>query len=928
MYTNPVFVIGLGGIGNAVARLVRQRFLQTLGDIPETILIRSIDTADQVGMANADPLPPELYVRLDGFAANQVVTHLHLFPEIREWWKYEDDVYSYGFLDVGAAARRPLGRLFFFKQFERIFQALNSTFLQPLKRDVQERLVQSGLGEVKRQPTVYIVASIAGGTGAGMFLDAAFLARQVLTSVGYEADTIKIAGILGLPSVIDVATNDPTANEAGNRRVNAYSALCELDALQSGWPTGELSLYYPPPVGKFNPVAPLFDYTYFFSRTTSSGFHFTKQDDLLVRVAHFLYQMTVTDAKERLGQLTINLAEYFSPDQRQVPAGLVATYGSFGVEWLEIPRSHLVREWCEKIGARVAQLVADLNWEQERRRNLDQELSRRTPRELSDVPRALELAGRGANDLEAVPELRGFKDILDSILEAQKLEELRSAVNRADSEIPRIASNVRNSLAQLDEGAWRDWLPVVAAELVSDKEFRLGGARRFLERLAERIGQVKTTTSELARKPVEEIVEACTGGVIFRKKVTNTAPALEWARNRMRESVGRTIEEYLGTRADRIAQWAREHATFIEEVSESVYRGARGLQSQPEGPEIPRENWLVDPESLVQAIEANMESVASETASEVAQVLARELLAMKDLPRRDAKVFEDCFKEATIDAIERSAMSRAARPEDSAARLKHRVTACSPLMHIHATGPELIEILGGERAVAKPIRLILSKIEGDQRDELEAWTRSMAEQEGRPWAYQIHTSEDPLRDDVLHVTFGWPLWLFREVRECGSAFDEAKRQGTKISRFCRNLLEVTRATSHDIKPLSTTESEKLFALAFALQHVGWRPTFSSLEIWFEHEAFGHVQPIEAAPDEIWDRALQGFRMKNLARRYRGVIDARLRTRDERESLVRDLRASVQRLRGEERQTAMPERSWNRQRELISIVAEYMDTLLV
>ncbi|NJN63421.1 MAG: hypothetical protein HC882_00145 [Acidobacteria bacterium] len=434
MYTNPVFVIGLGGIGNAVARLVRQRFLQTLGDIPETILIRSIDTADQLPMDDAEKLPADSYVRLEGFAANEVINNLALYREIAHWWNYDRDVYSPGFIDNGAGARRPVGRLFFFKQFERIYHALYGAFSKPLDLAVQERLVQSGLGQVKRQPTVYIIASIAGGTGAGMFLDAAFLARELLRRVGYDGAGIKIAGILALPSVIDIATRESTSLEARNRRINAYGGLCELDALQRGWSGGEVSLLYPSPIGDFQPVAPLFDYTYFFSRTTATGYLYSDQENLLVRVAHFLYQMTVSDAGERLGQVTINVPEYFSPEQRQVAGGLVATYGAFGVEWLEIPRAHLVRRWCEQIGSRVAALVGDLNWDTEQKRNLDQQLAGRAPQELSNLPRALDLATRSAVELEAVAEFRVIKDVLDSISVAQKPDELRAALQRA---IPR-----------------------------------------------------------------------------------------------------------------------------------------------------------------------------------------------------------------------------------------------------------------------------------------------------------------------------------------------------------------------------------------------------------------------------------------------------------------------------------------------------------
>ena len=79
---------------------------------------------------------------------------------------------------------------------------------------------ESGLTPRTLMPRVYIVTSLAGGTGSGMFIDLAYLARQKLQQLGH--DGAEIVGLCFLP---------PTDN--GPRRMaalaNTFAALTELN---------------------------------------------------------------------------------------------------------------------------------------------------------------------------------------------------------------------------------------------------------------------------------------------------------------------------------------------------------------------------------------------------------------------------------------------------------------------------------------------------------------------------------------------------------------------------------------------------------------------------------------------------------------------------------------------------------------------------
>ena len=76
-----------------------------------------------------------------------------------------------------------------------------------------------GSGVRTNRPRVYIVANPAGGTGGGMFVDLAYLARHVLRKLGYTQPDV--VGVLLLPP----------ADKGGTRPAalaNTYAALAEL----------------------------------------------------------------------------------------------------------------------------------------------------------------------------------------------------------------------------------------------------------------------------------------------------------------------------------------------------------------------------------------------------------------------------------------------------------------------------------------------------------------------------------------------------------------------------------------------------------------------------------------------------------------------------------------------------------------------------
>ena len=120
---------------------------------------------------------------------------------------------------------RTLGRLAFIDNYRSVLQKLRGDLeavLDPAALDKAAR--QTGLKLRTNRPRVYVVASLGGGTGGGMFIDLAYVVRGQLRQLGYaEPDVV---GLLLLPP----GDRDSLRHGNGSKAVvNAFAALTELN---------------------------------------------------------------------------------------------------------------------------------------------------------------------------------------------------------------------------------------------------------------------------------------------------------------------------------------------------------------------------------------------------------------------------------------------------------------------------------------------------------------------------------------------------------------------------------------------------------------------------------------------------------------------------------------------------------------------------
>lgn len=240
----PTLFIGLGGTGAQIIMRLRRRLvsefwgknrvrLDTVADFPAARFLHiDLDQADMSGSresGDVDPLraavkllPTERVVENLDFPAYQKGGRLQNFPHIRAF--YPEAALRDLQIDTstGAGQIRAISRLYFYDKVDQIRTAMEG-HLRELQAGVSHQAALSRLGmETGSDRRVVVIASAAGGTGSGSFLDMGYLAKAL--NVGPDGP---VELILLLPTGYSGANKEAT-------EANSYAALMELDACMSG----------------------------------------------------------------------------------------------------------------------------------------------------------------------------------------------------------------------------------------------------------------------------------------------------------------------------------------------------------------------------------------------------------------------------------------------------------------------------------------------------------------------------------------------------------------------------------------------------------------------------------------------------------------------------------------------------------------------
>lgn len=242
-----VLAIGVGGSGKATLTILKERLEEAYGQVPDNVILLSLDTdnlrdADRFAGTRLNPvfddrnrLPEFQHVVSPGGMTMDTV-----FADIRNgktaafmsWLEHEklDRMLSPAERDIrgGAQQRRPIGRTALFLRYanpvsQSIVDAITRVYGDPEK---EQPLGMKAEDIEKSKRLIFIIGSVAGGTGSGMLLDVANLVRHAINT-NQNWQSISVSSVIVLPDAFASYTrfmDDPT-----NLKPNSYAALREMD---------------------------------------------------------------------------------------------------------------------------------------------------------------------------------------------------------------------------------------------------------------------------------------------------------------------------------------------------------------------------------------------------------------------------------------------------------------------------------------------------------------------------------------------------------------------------------------------------------------------------------------------------------------------------------------------------------------------------
>ena len=259
----------------------------------------------------------------------------------------------------GAGGVRSVGRLCFFSKFDEIEDRFdhNINFVtQGVINATQNDLPNA---QLTNQVQVYVIFSLAGGTGSGTFLDVAFLLRKLLQD---GAPIEKIIGVVALPNVYYESV---LGERAARSWANAYAGLKELEFYcrrkvpsKTGGDESKITIDFQEEWKEGYPdrpvVGPPFGSLYIFEMQNDKNIKATDRADLFQAVAdwQFMNFLPGNFSAYKRGRLA-DMAHLKVRSQENdvyiesaiLPQQFSRRYSSFGIAKLQIP-SESIREAC------------------------------------------------------------------------------------------------------------------------------------------------------------------------------------------------------------------------------------------------------------------------------------------------------------------------------------------------------------------------------------------------------------------------------------------------------------------------------------------------------------------------------------------------------------------------------------------------------
>jgi serine/threonine protein kinase len=516
----PALIIGLGHQGLTVLRQLREEVLSRFGSLETVPSLRLMyidtdpdDVRDALRGLTGPPISPNeaLLIRLSRPSHYLKMRDGREARKLLDGWFDNQMLYRIPRTQL-TTGLRALGRLAFCDTYAAIARRLREELQAcsaPQSLAAADRA--TGLGIRRYRPRVYVVTSLAGGTGSGMFLDLAYVVRHVLRELASgEPD------VVGLCFVPAVQRNSAHVMAIGN----TFAALTELSHFTESGHT--FVARYEEKEAAIRDAAPPFNRCLILA-LGEEGDNAEALDSTKCASESLFRELFA-----QLGRAADQRRSELAPDR----AARDPSFQTFGLYRFAFPRRELVRQVARQLCHRLVQRWMSKDskplqdpvraWVQEQwtGQELGAEcfiasLQEQLARVLGQAPESafaalLEplVAPADAAGAKGTPPTVAPEIAIDVL---KMLEELlgRPEQEPLNQQPARIPEAVRDAAAALVE-QWGEKLNALVTQLIEEPEYRLAGAEEAIRQIISRIERALETHEPIGKDLVTRASEART----------------------------------------------------------------------------------------------------------------------------------------------------------------------------------------------------------------------------------------------------------------------------------------------------------------------------------------------------------------------------------------------------------------------------------
>jgi hypothetical protein len=490
---SPSLIIGLGGVGKKFVTQLKAHFIDSCGEVPSTVRLMAFDIdikeeTEMVGKREIALIPAKEMIDLGDVPASDIVMGIkqNRYPELRDWFQPDVPLQEANLRGSGQQNRQ-LGRLAFFWSLRArsLYHTLNSAV-----NILRQEGLHSRIGEVDRarggELMIYIVGSLAGGTGSSIAIDTAYILQYIVDAIGIR-DTTSIVGVFLLPESGKVRQDIFQANSLATLQELEYFMTSETDDASR---LKEIEYLNGSPVPRVDCSDRPFDLCYLIDIVSARGDMLPSLRQMLSLIVEGIFSLTSSNIEAEAWSRTHNLGRRLAGTR---------VFSSFGVASLIFPAVQIQNICAARISREVIdQLLTDPPevTVSELPRDLDRYMAQQ-PLTYIDLMTRLQIATDGR---QIRLDLLGDERLSDARLDAIPKDQWFVVVTRQVDEIVstweaaarrRIENYSETLLVQLMEDD-EVGLKRKVRDMVNNAEQGLSYAVRFLEALEARLRSLET----------------------------------------------------------------------------------------------------------------------------------------------------------------------------------------------------------------------------------------------------------------------------------------------------------------------------------------------------------------------------------------------------------------------------------------------------